>query len=110
MGSLLDAGVLAAQLRTRCGADGRGATNTITVSFIRWKERKGGEKLHNRYVLTNLGGVSLGAGFEAGTEGQTDDVLLLPSDLYKRRWKQYVENDGSFEKVDAPTPVRGRAR
>src|SRR5262249_53913086 len=32
----------------------------LTVSFVRWNERGGGEKLHNRYVLTDLGGVSLG--------------------------------------------------
>jgi len=32
--------------------------STQTVSFRRWTTRDGGEFLHNRYVLTDLGGVA----------------------------------------------------
>lgn len=78
-----------------------------TIEFARWKEREGGEKLHNRYVLTDLGGVSLGIGLDAGKAGQTDDLVLLPRALYLHRWLQYVKDDGSFESADKPTSVRG---
>jgi hypothetical protein len=79
----------------------------ICVEFARWRQRPGGEKLHNRYVLTDLGGVSLGVGLDAGESGETDDLLLLPRAQYEHRWSQYVANNGAFEYVDAPTAVRG---
>jgi hypothetical protein len=79
----------------------------ITVEFNRWRQRTGGDLLHNRYVLTDLGGVTLGVGLDVGKEGETDDLLLLPRDQYVRRWDQYARNDGSFELVDAPAAVRG---
>jgi hypothetical protein len=79
----------------------------ISIEFLRWKQRDGGERLHNRYVLTDLGGVSLGGGLDEGDLGQTDDLLLLPRAQYESRWSQYVLNNGAFERVDAPALVRG---
>lgn len=85
--------------------------STQTVSFRRWTARDGGEYLHNRYVLTDLGGVMLGVGLDEGREaereGQTDDVLLLPPTQYERRWSQYAEANGAFALVDEPAPVTG---
>jgi hypothetical protein len=79
----------------------------VSVEFRRWKQRAGGEKLHNRYVLTDLGGVALGTGLDEGAEGETDDVLLLPRAQYELRWSQYVGAAGAFELVDAPKAVTG---
>lgn len=81
--------------------------STITVEFVRWKQRGGGEKLHNRYVLTDLGGVMLGTGLDSGSKGETDDLVLLGPVLYRRRWSQYVDDDGTLERTDTPAPVRG---
>jgi hypothetical protein len=78
-----------------------------TIEFIRWRQKPGGEKLHNRYVLTDLGGVTLGVGLDAGNEGETDDLLLLPRAQYERPWSQYVGSDGAFECADTPTKVVG---
>lgn len=78
-----------------------------TVAFKRWKERDGGEDLHNRYLLTDLGGVMLGVGLDEGKEGQTDDLLLLTPAQYTRRWSQYVGANGAFALVDEPAPVTG---
>lgn len=79
----------------------------VRVEFVRWHERPGGERLHNRYVLTDLGGVALGVGLDAGGPGETDDILLLPRPVYLRRWSQYVDNDGTFEVADMPVPLTG---
>jgi hypothetical protein len=79
----------------------------IVVEFVRWRQRAGGDRLHNRYVLTDLGGVALGIGLDAGEAGETDDLLLLPRVQYERRWAQYVVGDGAFERVDSAAPVRG---
>ena len=80
---------------------------TVRVEFRRWRQRTGGEKFHNRYVLSDLGGVMLGTGLDAGDVGETDDLLLLPRAVFERRWEQYVRNDGSFEEVDKPSAVTG---
>lgn len=79
----------------------------ITVEFRRWNQRAGGDRLHNRYVLTDIGGVSLGVGLDAGDTGETDDLLLLPQEQYVRRWAQYAEEDGSFDLGDTPAAVIG---
>jgi hypothetical protein len=82
--------------------------NGVTIAFSRWKEKQqGGEKLHNRYVLTNIGGVSLGVGLDEGEPGETDDVHLLTREQYRLRWEQYVGPNGAFACADLPTSVRG---
>lgn len=79
----------------------------ITIEFRRWAQRSGGDRFHNRYILTDLGGVSLGLGLEAGKPGESDELLLLPAPQYVRRWAQYDGNDGSFHLVDTPKAVQG---
>lgn len=79
-----------------------------SVEFVRWKQKEdGGEKFHNRYVLTDLGGVSLGVGLDAGKPGETDDVQLLSRPTYDLRWSQYVGINGAFDCVDKPKSIRG---
>jgi hypothetical protein len=80
------------------------------IGFVRWEEKHGGEKLHNRYVLTELGGVFLGVGLDEGDAGETDDFILLPRAQYEHRWSQYVNNDGAFELADRPATVHGTRR
>jgi hypothetical protein len=91
-----EAAKMAARLPTGC-----------TIEFMRWGQKRGGEKLHNRYVLTDLGGVMIGVGLDAGEEGETDDLLLLPLAQYERRWFQYASSDGAFERADSPGKVVG---
>lgn len=79
----------------------------MRVEFCRWSQRAGGEKLHNRYVLTELGGISLGIGLDEGSSGETDDFLLLSQSQYMQRWSQYVGTSVAFDLVDTPKPVVG---
>jgi len=80
----------------------------FAVEFIRWRQRQpGGERFHNRYVLTDLGGVTLGLGVEAGEPGETDDVSLLTREQHLLRWSQYVDDNGAFDHVDSPATVYG---
>jgi len=39
-----------------------------------WRERDGGERLHNRCMLTDIGGVKFGDGLENGGAGQQDHL------------------------------------
>jgi hypothetical protein len=78
----------------------------ITVQIKRWKQRPGHDKLHNRYILTNLGGVAFGIGLDTGQKGEMDDLSLLGRDQWALRWQQYVNNDGEFE-VESEFTIEG---
>ena len=80
------------------------------VVIRRLGERTSGEKLHNRYILTELGGVSLGAGLDEREAGATDDVNLLDSDQYHRRWAQYAGKPPAFDQLEHPIKIVGSRR
>ena len=66
---------------------------SLKCELVRVSERNApSEKLHNRYVLTELGGIDYGIGLDddSGRGGQSDDVHLLEKDHFDRRWRQYA--------------------
>ena len=69
----------------------------IKVRIVRWKERDGGEGLHNRYILTDRGGVRLAWGLDEGSPSHTDDITLLDTAVYKTRWNQYCSDNQAFD-------------
>ena len=62
----------------------------IPVLVRRLRQKQDGEQLHNRYILTDLGGVTFGTGLDEGDEGETDDITLMDRGQYELRWSQYV--------------------
>lgn len=85
------------------------------VTILRLGEREGGEKLHNRYILTDLGGVSFGVGLDepddiSVAEAVTDDVSLLARDQYRLRWRQYADEPPEFEQREDPITITGTRR
>lgn len=82
----------------------------VAVEFVRWRQKPRGQRFHNRYVLTDIGGVMFGDGLDdddGDGAGQTDDVHLLSREQYRLRWAQYVDEDGAFDCVDRPATVVG---
>jgi hypothetical protein len=77
----------------------------ITLIVRRWKERTGDEGLHNRYILTDVGGVKFSWGIGEGDLGTSDDVSLLDVENYRFRMQQYdgpkhaFDLDGQFKIV-----------
>lgn len=80
----------------------------IAVTFIRWMQRDGGEALHPRYVLTNLGGVRFEQGLDEGRDGETVDVSLLDPGLYSKRWGEFQKMTAAFDYVDEFTIIGAR--
>jgi hypothetical protein len=72
----------------------------IQVHIVRWREKDGGEKRHNRYILTDIGGVSFGVGLDDGADGETDEVMLLEDKTYRFRRAQYMGPEPAFDLVD----------
>lgn len=86
---------------------------SLQIRFVRWKQRNGGEKLHPRYLLTDVAGLRYEAGLDEGRDGETVDVTLLDPGLYSVRWKEFQDASPSnmnstFEYVDEVT-VEGLA-
>ena len=67
------------------------AGRTLRIAF--WRTKEGQERLHNRYVLTDIGGVSFSGGLDIsqpGRDNESDDLHRLSSTQHIRRWGQYV--------------------
>ena len=69
----------------------------LKVKFIQWKRKPDGEKLHNRYILTDVGGVAFQVGLDEGDEQETDDISLLNRTQYELRWSQYASQNPAFD-------------
>jgi hypothetical protein len=72
----------------------------VLVSIKRWQERAGGEGLHNRYILTERGGVRFAWGLDEGDPTQTDDISLLDHKVFQQRWNQYCGEQPAFDLID----------
>jgi hypothetical protein len=69
----------------------------VTVTFRSWTERRGGDRFHNRYVITDVGGVQFGDGIERGHAGQFDRMSLLGHDERLRLWNQFYGSALAFD-------------
>lgn len=64
----------------------------LQCELVRIREKPSpSEKIHNRYVLTDWGGLDFGIGLDdAGGDGESDDVHLLDKVHFDFRWRQYA--------------------
>ena len=79
----------------------------LRVDLVRLRQRDGGERLHNRYILTELGGVTFGVGLDQGDSADTDDIQLLDRAQYEARWRQYASDTPAFDRPEPPTTIEG---
>jgi hypothetical protein len=73
-----------------------------------WRARERGERLHNRYLLTDIGGVQFGDGIEAGDVGQYDRVSILDEPSWSVLWEQYAGSTPAFDEAGEIRNVEGR--
>lgn len=71
----------------------------IQVRIGHWSQRDGGEGIHNRYILTDRGGVQFGNSLREGDAGTTDDINLLSEEQYRLRFGQYAGPGHAFDLV-----------
>lgn len=79
----------------------------LIVTFRRWRQRQGGEKLHDRFILTDIGGVKFSVGLDEGKKGETTDVSLMQLSEYKQIWSQYAGPEPAFDPEDVPLVISG---
>ncbi|RKT46651.1 hypothetical protein [Thiocapsa rosea] len=87
-----------------------GVVVTVKRFKIRQKEEspRGADGLHNRYILTERGGLNYRWGLDAGGKGETDDVSLLNPATWDKRWKEYIGDNPVFD-LGEKFEVRGTA-
>lgn len=81
----------------------------IRLILQRWKVRKGGELLHHRYILTDIGGLKFDPGLDDGQEGQTVEVILLEKKSYEKQWNDYITKP-AFDRSEDPIEIIGTKR
>lgn len=79
----------------------------LTLTLHVWQQRAGGERLHNRYVLTDRGGVRFGDSIETGGQGEHDLLSLLEEASRAALWSQYVDPAAAFDRVGTVLTIVG---
>ena len=82
----------------------------LQLELKRWRQRSGGEKLHNRYILTDIGGVKVDPGLDEGEEGESFEVICLERAPYEKQWNDYVRSPAFDPSDEQPVTVMGTAK
>ncbi len=79
------------------------------LTVIATRQRNQGEKLHDRFALSELGGVQFSVGLDDGEPGETDTAALMSRVTYLEQWRKYYE-ELAFDVVEKWTiDARGLA-
>lgn len=78
------------------------------VTLRCWRQRFGGRRLHNRYLLSDVGGVQFGDGIETGSGGADQDHLsILDEPSWAGLWSDYVGATPAFDIAGPPQVFTG---
>jgi hypothetical protein len=65
----------------------------INLEVFALKEIDGNDVFHNRCILTEHGGIITGHGIGvSNVEAHTDEAILMSSEIYAKKWRQFVED------------------
>ena len=78
------------------------------VRLKRWVERPGGEKFHQRFILTDIGGVEVDPGLDDGKEGESFKVMLLKRKMFEKHWQDFIIAP-AFDLAETPLEIIGKA-
>lgn len=82
----------------------------MSLTLRIWQQRIGGPRLHNRYLLTEIGGVQFGDGVESGNPGETDRISILKEATRLELWSHFVDPATAFDPIDPPLTITGTGR
>ena len=78
------------------------------VKLKRWIARPGGEKFHQRFILSDIGGVEVDPGLDDGNEGESFKVMLLKRKMFEKHWQDFIAAP-AFDLAEAPLEIFGKA-
>ncbi len=77
----------------------------INITFRRWTQKPRSEKLHDRYIVTEKGGVQFSVGLDQANSGETTNISILSEDLHSSVWNKYLSNEPAFKFIDECTVI-----
>lgn len=80
----------------------------VSVSF--WNARSPGKRLHNRYVITDVGGVQFGDSIERGGTDQVDRLSIMEEDSRASVWSDYMGATPAFDRAGDAFVITGTRR
>jgi len=72
----------------------------FSLQIFRWRRMPEGDMMHPRFVLTEVGGLSLDYGLDEGGVGETTKISLLDQQTYEEYWPDFQEATAAFDLVD----------
>lgn len=78
----------------------------MSIVLFSWKEQQGGADFHARYLLTDVGGMNVEAGFSAEGAHQKVQLGLLSIDLAQDRLSALERNSTVYDLVEPVLEVR----
>jgi hypothetical protein len=84
----------------------------LKITLFQWNNRKDGQgpRLHNRFILTDTGGVTFLHGLRIGEEeGEEDCINRLDFNQYDKLRKHYCSTTTAFDKGEEPIEIIGAA-
>jgi hypothetical protein len=82
----------------------------MSVVLFDWKERSGGEDFHDRFLLTDKGGMTIGAGFSADGPHQNAQIGLLDLNVWSVKLKALDRSATVYELADRVLVVHSDGR
>jgi hypothetical protein len=78
------------------------------VRLKRWIARPGREKFHQRFILTDIGGVEVDPGLDDGKEGESFKVMLLKRKMFEKHWRDFI-TEPAYDLAEKPLEIAGKA-
>ena len=72
---------------------------TFSLELYEWAERANGEDFHDRHIICDCGGLTIGAGFEAVGGHQNAEVSLKPFDMTRTLKARFTVGTAAFDLV-----------
>lgn len=78
----------------------------LKIEFLCIAQFASGDQVHNRLLLTDVGGASIPYGTQALGDAVFDDITPLFAGQYRARWRQYGKGEG-LTVIGAPMMING---
>lgn len=72
----------------------------LTIKIYCWKQKDGGADFHARYLLTDIGGIGVDAGFSAEGNHQTTDMYRMDAAACRERMAAFDRAATTYELVE----------
>jgi hypothetical protein len=75
----------------------------VGIRAFAWRQGSGGFEMHNRYVLSEVGGVAVQTGLDQHIRGkrQTDDLTILSKEQHETRWAEFCPEGNVYRLVES---------